>query len=290
MTLSPEQIHFFHTNGYLLVPNLFTPEEIESFREGCLQDEPGDSLGRPAFRQITLSSRIIRVMEQLLGKQVVYPGLSLTRGNDPVHHKTRGARVFHTDATNDDEDFSQDFLIYNTGIYLQDHSVHSGGLKVKIGSHKFKCIVHDSLSEYFKNLFRAFIQFKFSDLRLLLTYHKSINIPSRPGDFIVFHTRTHHSGHAIRLKLAPNLSMPPILENMIPRWMALPIERSRCVILTIYAAQCRYLDGYIAKQIRKKARETHYLHSPLKRPEIVELAKRENVLLRDDGFDFYNKK
>lgn len=289
MQLTNEQIKFFHDNGYLLVKGLFSKEEVEKFRLGCIADEPGDVVGRENFDYVTLDPRVVGVMKQLADAEVVYPGLGLSRGNDPVHSYARGARVFHTDAPNDDYDFSRDYPIYNSGIYLQDHAKHSGGLKIKPGSHKYKCLICYDLKQYVRRIISALKHRNFKDLKLLLTPHGTVNVPTEVGDFLVFKTRTHHSGHAVRLKLFPNFSLPPLLEKFIPAFMARPVEKARCVILTIYTKESPYLEGYIANQIKKNSRRDHYLNSPLERPDVIEISKNVGVTLRNDGFYFHRR-
>lgn len=283
--LSEEQRAFFKKNGYLHVPGLFTQEEIEHFREGCRLNQPGDSVCRPEFRDIMLSPRVANIVHDLIGEDVIYPGLSLTRTDD--FPKPFGSRFFHTDTVEDDHDFETDYPIINTGIYMQDYVNYSGMLKIAPGSHVRPCITSRTIKEAVKNIAKQLLKGNLRGVLSILNLHRSVNIPNMPGDLILWGVRTHHSGHGIRLKFFRSWSLPPVIENWIPLFLRLPDNPERNVILSIFAAPSKYLETYIAKQIRKGYRRAHYLNNAcLETPPKKILADKLGITIRNDGYRY----
>jgi len=283
--LSQEQSEFFKKNGYLHISGLFAQEEIESFRKGCRLNKPGDSMCRPEFLNIMFSPRMSNIMKDLLGEKVVYPCLSLTRTND--RPKRFGSRFFHHDAASEDGNYSREYPIVNTGIYLQDHINYSGGLKVIPGSHKKPCITSSTITGAIKNIAGKLIKGDLRGVWAVLNLRRSINIPCKAGDLIIWSVRTHHSGHAVRLRRFSDISLPPIIENWIPSFLRLPDNPERNVMLSIFAAPSEYLEPYIQKQITKDYRKDHYLNNTcLDNEDVKSLAEKLGIIIRNDGHHF----
>src|SRR3990167_214142 len=282
-SLTKEQIEFHKKNGYLHIPQLFTQEEVESFRKGCRQNQPGDSMCRPEFLDIMFSPRVVNIMKDLLGETLIYPGLSLTRTDN--FPKPFGSRFFHTDTIDEDNNFEIDYPIINTGIYLQDYINYSGMLKIVPGSHKRPCTTSMTLIHALKNIVKKLLKLDIKGAIGILNLHKSINIPNQPGDMIIWNVRTHHSGHGVRLKFFRNLSLPPVIENWIPNFIKLPDNPERNVILSIFATHSKYLETYISKQIIKDYRHNHYLNNAcLDSSDKKELAEKMGIAIRNDGY------
>lgn len=282
-TLTPEEVKFFNTNGYLHLKSVFTEEEVASFRQGCIRDAAGDSMCRPEFKHIMFSPRIIGAVKDLLGEEVIYPGLSLTRTNDKP--APFGLRFFHTDVVSDD--FSQPYPIINTGMYLEDHTNFSGGLKIRPGSHTKTCITFKTLKEFWRGLLKRILMLDFAGAWDIISPGTSINVDLMPGDLLLWWVRTHHSGYAVRPRIFTSLSLPPIIENWIPSWARLPDNPERNVILSIFAAPSQYLEPYIKEQIRKGHRKAHYLGNACPESDEVEsLAAKVGVTVRNDGYHY----
>lgn len=283
--LTDAQKRFFKENGYLHLPQVFTPTEVESFRAGCRAAVPGDSMCRPDFHEIMFSPRIVDVIKDLIGDELIYPGLSLTRTRD--YPKPFGGRFFHTDTVDDDYNFTQEYPILNTGIYLEDHTHYSNTLKVIPGSHRRRCITSKTITGAIKNIVRSVLGGRFGDIPLIVNMYRSVNIPTMPGDLLIWSVRTHHSGYGVRPRLFPNLSLPPIIENWIPAWMRLPDHPDRDVMLSIFAAPSPYFEKYLQKQIIKGYRHAHYLgNACLESPMIQEKAHALNITIRNDGYHY----
>lgn len=283
-SLTDEQVQYFKREGYLHLPQFFSEEEVTRLRAGCKMNRPGDSMCRPEFGDVMFSPKLINTMKDLLGDELVYPGLSLTRTNDL--NAERG-RFFHTDTIDDDYDFTREYPILNTGIYLQDHANFSNSLKIAPRSHTRKCITSKNLTDVVKNSLTCIKKGDWKGLLGVLSITSSINIPSKPGDLIIWYVRTHHSGYGIRLKMFPNVSLPPIIENWVPDFLRLPDHPERNVMLSIFAAPSKYLDAYIKKQIVKGYRRDHYLNNGcLETEEMKKRAKELNITLRNDGYRY----
>lgn len=285
MHLTKEEVRFFKENGYLHVRGLFTEEEVKHFKEGCKRNAPGDSVCRSEFGHVMLSEKVITIIKDLIGEPVVYLGLSLTRTND--FPKPFGSRFFHTDTMGDDGNYSIEYPIINTGIYLEDHTHFSNALKIMPRSHTRACITSKTITEALKHIAKCLMAGNFSGAWSILNLHASVNVPSMPGDLIIWYVRTHHSGYGVRPRFFPNCSLPPVIENWIPSFLRLPDNPERDVMLSIYTTPSKYLEKYIQLQIPKGYRREHYLNNQcLESDEIQKLAKELNVSIRNDGYHY----
>jgi len=284
-TLTKQQQDFFRKNGYIHVQKVFSEHEIQNFRKGCRLNKPGDSSCRPEFSNIMLSQKVIDIVKDLIGDEIIYPCLSLTRTNDLPQQF--GSRFFHTDTVGDDNNFDIEYPIINTGVYLQDYIDYSGTLKIMPGSHTRQCITSRTLLQASKHIVKYLLRRDMRGVFNILNLHRSINIPTMPGDMIIWYVRTHHSGYGIRPRFFPNWSLPPIIENWIPSFLKLPDNPERNVILSIFAAPSKYLETYIQKQITKAHRREHYLNNAcFENEEMKALAKKEGVTIRNDGHHY----
>jgi len=278
-----DQIKFFKKNGYLLVKDLFTEEEAESFRQGCRLNKVGDSLCRGEFNDVMLSPKVVDIVKALIGDDLCYPGISetWTRGGSQLYVP----RGFHTDVIGDDGNFAVEYPIVNVALYLQDHTNWSNGLKVSPGSHMWPCIKTLTITEAFKKIVQAAIRGNFADILTILNLHRSVNIQSTGRDLVIWYMRTHHSGRFLRLKWFPDFSLPPVIENLLPAFLCLPDNPQRDVLITKFGRAGSYFDTYVAKQIVKDRRRTHYQNNGcLDSADKIALAARVGVTLRNDGY------
>jgi hypothetical protein len=108
-------------------------------------------------------------------------------------------------------------MLAQFGIYLQDHSTHGGGLKLRIGSHRV----------------------------VSLRKGKAINVPSEIGDVLAWSSRITHSGNVVRLSPCPSAVLPPLLERFTPRFLRVPDDHERMVIFATFGAPGPHVDRYI---------------------------------------------
>ncbi len=263
---------FFREFGYVLVKGVLPPEDVARLREAVrsardrdraagtlLQDSAypnltnplGDLLSKPslkAFDYVLFDERILRCVRALVGDRLVYFGdSSLQTGEGP-----RGFHKDNVDRTDPSgPDWRGDYDVVRFGLYLQDHSGHSGGLKVRRRSHGY------------------------------VSRHRgrAINIPSERGDLVLWNLRTSHSGNNVRLKAWPGLCLPPRIETRIPRALRIPEEEERMVLFCSLGAPGAHVDRYVQYQTTQDECRKHWKHSCVT-PEIRELAERKGVEIR----------
>jgi ectoine hydroxylase-related dioxygenase (phytanoyl-CoA dioxygenase family) len=283
----------FENHGYVVVRNFFNKNEVEQLRKACKLKKKGDTIGIDEFNNVTLNPKIIKNLKKIIKNKIIYPCLSLNRADDkPIHTNSQEAnsRGFHVDSVPDDYNFDNDYGIINTGIYLSDHKNFSGGLKVRPFSIKTRLKKFENLNSKIKNIIKSLIKFDFKNFKNEINFFNSINLDTLPGDLIIWKARCHHSGHFRRLKFFRNLSLDPILENILPNFLFIKEPNSREVILTIYGdSQSKYLEPYIRFQIQKQRRREHYLNNEGIENKI-DTINSADVEIRNDGYFFWKNK
>lgn len=226
----------FDKEGYLVIKNVFTPAEIEKFRADCyLQFEEdkkkglnydiartkarslrGDLLSKRLMRKILLDDRILTIARTILGPDIVYFG-------DSNFQFGVGFRGFHRDNVdrefNVGPDWEGDYNIIRMGVYMQDHSKFSGGLKIQKGSHKN-------------------------------AHGQSVIIDSNIGDVAIWSLRTLHSGNAVRLKIFNNLPVN-YFERFVPEFMKVDEAQERVACFFTFGLKGKHLDRYINEYMLK---------------------------------------
>jgi hypothetical protein len=219
--------------GVLLLRQMFTAEEVvdirrrveavvlNAFRDNrhsAVDDKyptgrsvHGDLLGMSELRDVDyvfLAPRVIDCAKTLLG------GGNITYFGDSVIRVDVGGRGFHKDFI-DETAATRGALRF--ALYLQDHDRHSGGLKVRLGSHR----------------------------RTSRHLGRMMNVATRPGDLAVFYLRTSHTGHNVRLRTMPKLCLHPKLESLVPGSWRLPLERRRICLLWTFGKRSAHVDRYL---------------------------------------------
>jgi hypothetical protein len=160
-------VEAFWRDGYQIVRDVYTAEEIEAFREDARasRSHGGDLLSNPRMRRALTDGRMIDVARKLLGSdEIVYAGDSSFTINSKQHgyHKDNADR-------NDGAapDWQSRYTILRFGIYLQDHEKYTGGLNLRVGSHE----------------------------QASLKTGKNVYVRNRLGDLAVWSLRMTHSGN-----------------------------------------------------------------------------------------------
>ena len=256
----------FEDDGYLIVKNLFTEKEIEDFRTDCYKQFEidtakgmsygvtktrarslrGDLLSKELMRKIILDERVVAIAKQILGEDLVYFG-------DSNFQFGVGHRGFHRDNVDREfkagQDWEGDYTIIRMGLYMQDHSKFSGGLKLKRGSHKNKT-------------------------------GKSVIIPTNIGDLAIWSLRTMHSGNAVRLKVFSNLPVD-YFERFVPAFLKRDEEKERVACFFTFAKKGKHLDRYISSYMQKAPPVIENMkNSPLNKEALSELASRKIELVK----------
>lgn len=260
--LTEDQIRQFWKQGYLLVKGVFSAAEIHRFRELVTRVQlrtsgtaeslilprsgviniVGDMLGKRELKEvdyIILDQRLLACVKDLLGDRLAYTGESAML----IGEGTRGWHKDNVDrARPGGEDWQGKYDVVRCGIYLQDHSRHSGGLKVKVGS-------HEHVSRWHRDGTWGG--------RLSLGAGLATNVDSEPGDVVIWNLRTTHSGNVVRLRGLPRFPLLPLLESRVPRALRVPEAATRMFVVCTFGAPGRHLDNYIAYQRSRRDSEEH---------------------------------
>lgn len=284
MQLTHKQKEFFAKEGYLHLKKFFSKEEVDQLIKAARKKHAGDTIMHEDFLNVTLNAKTANVLHELLGEEILYPGLSFARTADkPAKFGSRG---YHSDTAYEDNDFSKPYPIINTGIYLQDHVNYSGGLKLIPRSHTRPCIFVRTLPEALKQIIKAFLKGDFVTALRTFDLSPSINVNNEPGDLIIWSMRTHHSGYGRRPRLFKKISLHPIIEDILPNFFFLKDNPDRDVILTVYGTPGEIFEEYMKIQKRKEHRKEHFKHSNMHQSHIQKKADLVGITLRNDGYEY----
>lgn len=264
MTIDTEH---FNKNGYLVVKNVFSPEEIKQLRadvykqyeidkaKGLTYQLPeyrieakfvnGDLLSKELLHKLLLDERILNIASGILGdKHLVYFG-------DSSYQIGTGSNGFHRDNIDrknlDGPDWKGHYTLVRVGVYLQDHKKYSGGLKIRKGSHK------NASGE-------------------------AIFIDNEVGDVAIWDLKTIHSGNAVRLKAMPNFSInTAIIERNIPQFLRKEQEQERISLFMTFALKSSHLDRYINEYTLKREDTIKHARLSVYDNEALELARQRGV-------------
>ncbi len=246
MALPDADVERFWRDGYLLIKRVFPLEEIEAARasiEEILRTEGGrravdavvgerDLLSYPQLQRWVYDERVLAVVRRVLGSdEPIYFG-------DSSFQTGRGDRGWHKDNRVVDRfdhsglDWNGRYPLLRVGIYLQDHARHSGGLGIRVGSHRPFWAAQKPLPSPWRR-------------RASKLHGRPIFVDSEPGDLVIWNLRTTHTGNSVRMKLLPWLKLSAKNEARIPAWLSLEEERKRAAMFATYAAKSEHLDRYV---------------------------------------------
>jgi hypothetical protein len=253
----------FEKEGYLIVKNVFSPEEISAFREKSYQQyeidtrkglaftleatkakySKGDLLSKELLRDVLLDDRILKIARTILGREdIIYFG-------DSSYQIGVGSRGFHRDNIDRNDyngpDWKGEYTLVRLGLYLQDHKEFSGGLKIKVGSHKNP----DG---------------------------KPVFVGTEVGDVAVWSLKTLHSGNGVRIKLFPELSIDKG-ESRIPEFIKKDEAKERISFFMTFALRSGHLDRYLTEYSRKRQDALEHARSSKFDQAVLEKAKMKNV-------------
>lgn len=256
----------FDRDGYVIVKNVFTKDEVEEIRKKAYvsgeQDKQknlffkldpkisiatyfkGDILSKPLLRHILFDDRIVQIAKVILGADPVYFG-------DSNYQIGTGARGYHRDNIDRTDitapDWKGEYTIIRMGVYLQDHKKYSGGLKVRAGSHKNAS-------------------------------GKSVFVDSEEGDVVIWNLKTMHSGNAVRLKFLPNLTINRAgIEGAVPGFLKKDQQKERIILFMTFGLKSNHLDRYIEQYMLKRKDVLEHLKSSKLDNAAWELAKQKRI-------------
>jgi hypothetical protein len=243
----------FEQDGYLVVKNVFTPGEIKQLRDEAYKQYELDAAKKLTFQipnlptkaKYSKGDRILTIARKILGSNdLIYFG-------DSSYQIGTGLRGFHRDnidRTNlSGPDWQGEYTLLRLGIYLQDHKNYSGGLKIKLGTHK-------------------------------QADGKPVFVDSEIGDVALWSLKTIHSGNAVRLKMFPNYSINTSgKENIIPAFLKKEEQQERISLFMTFALKSSHLDRYINEYTLKRKETLEHAAASVYDTAALELARQKNV-------------
>jgi hypothetical protein len=246
----------FWKDGYTIVRNVFTKQEIEQLREAAYEARrsgpPGDLLSKPTMRHVLLDGRLVDITRRVLGRDdIVYYG-------DSAFTVTPGRTGYHKDNADRTDrnapDWKSPYTQLRLGVYLQDHYRHSGGLNVRQGSHNK---VSNKLGE-------------------------TVYLRTRVGDVGVWSMRTSHSGAGTLLRFPRTWHPSPGNAERIPRIFKAPPDRERISVFAALGADDEHADRYV-QYLKTRAYMVASFRSSSYDDEVYRLAKEIGLRIRDVG-------
>lgn len=141
------------------------------------------------------------------------------------------ARGFHKDnverGDSSHDDWQGDYGLVRCGFYFQDHTTNSGGLKVRLASHRIADHVTGKIAD----------------------------IPTTFGDVVVWNMRLTHSGNNRKLWALRRLALHPRVEAAMPAWLVLPEQQRRISAFCAFGRPGSHADRYITNM---NARDDDY--------------------------------
>jgi len=196
--LSPQQIHFFETFGFLKVPGLFAEdidEIIDGFeelfdkqpvwetKEALHGDEkrliiPGFIEQSPRLSRLQHDPRVVGAVQSVLGRDYIW---SSSDGN-----------LFYCESYWHPDDYAAPLHHYHVKLsfYLDDLTGHNGAIRIIPGSHFHQQTFSRTLRRAFKNEGGVNEIFGVNGSEI-----PSLVVESSPGDLIMWNFRTIHGSY-----------------------------------------------------------------------------------------------
>jgi hypothetical protein len=205
--LEKSDVDFFFRNGYLLVRQVYDPKDVEiarelflkAFREGVWKNSKYDSSEiindiyriYPGLLDIVINEQYTAALKSLLGDEIVWLPECAVHYNrftnwhrDTTEQELKGVKSHK----------NPDQFLLQCATYFQSNADRGGGLTVIPGSH----LSEDRfLSFYKKDLFHRTINKAKKMMRMSLfdqLDHSglAVDIPTEPGDLLIFDVRLCH--------------------------------------------------------------------------------------------------
>jgi len=219
--INTDQKAHFDTFGYLMLPKLFSAEEIKEIREASveiinqnhkpdsLDSDEGWSIGgfmerHPLLIKLLDDDRIHGIPEALLGPDFV---LSMTDG-----HIRGGNTPWHGRNTSEELDDGNSYRFNcRVAFYFDTLNKDNGALRVIPGSH------HRQFAERLSPLWDLNDDPTSSVFGITATDVPCVSLDTEPGDALVFTESVYHSsfGGKSRLQLTSQYIANPVTENHV---------------------------------------------------------------------------
>ena len=174
------------------------------------------------------------------------------------------ARGFHKDNVErydgSHDDWIGDYGLIRCAFYCQDHTVHSGGLKVRLRSHNIATHLRGKIAD----------------------------VGTQYGDVVLWSMRLTHSGNNKKLRLLGGLPLHPRLEMVCPAFLTLTEQARRISCFCSFARPGSHAERYIANLNVRAADYKEYFRRARKPTETAELMRRYGVVFRQPN-DYYGE-
>ena len=245
-------------HGYMLIKNVFTKEEIETYRDYAVKDKnhKGDLLSAKLLSKIILDERIINIFKESTGSDnLVYFGDSTLSYNTSLSgfHKDSKDRFKKDSVEFNDKNYS----LLRIGVYLQDHSNHSKGLCLRSDSH-----LHQSIHK-----------------------GKMINVKSEVGDVIIWKLTTTHSPNAEIISLLPNSAFNPRLTRHLPDFLKKKSISPRLALFMGFGIEDHYTKDYIEYLKTREYAVTKWKNSNYSEEAISTMEKYKVKVIQEFDID-----
>jgi hypothetical protein len=202
------------------------------------------------YDYVFFSDELVQVLKIMLSsKDVIY----YSDSNIQFDAAERG---FHKDNTErydaNSDDWLGDYGLVRAGFYCEDHMYNSGGLKVRLKSHKLENT-----------------RSKFNPNKISAHAGRSIDIRSEFGDLLIWSMRLTHSGNYKKIKLLPAITVHPRLEKILPNFLVTPEQERRYAMFCSFGKPGKHLDYYIEKFDSRGPEVPRYLETARRAEEIV---------------------
>ena len=166
-----------------------------------------------------------------------------------------GGRGFHKDNVNrydgSHNDWRGDYGLLRCGLYMQDHVIHSGGLKVRLCSHNYPNHLEGQIAD----------------------------VATAFGDLAIWSKRLTHSGNTRKLRLFPWVPLHPRLEMICPAVLRAPEQMRRISVFCSFGRPGSHTDTYIDNLGVRANDYKEYLRRARHPREAEPLLKKKRVSL-----------
>jgi hypothetical protein len=167
-----------------------------------------------------------------------------------------GARGFHKDNVDrldgTQDDWSREYELLRCGVYFQDHLRHSGGLKVRLGSHNYPTHRRG----------------------------KIVDVSTENGDLVIWNMRLTHSGNYKRLRFPNWISLHPKLEGLAPSFAFAPEQTRRIAAFCSFGKSGTHADRYIERMNARESDYKPYFQHARNRTDAAAIASGHGVSFR----------
>lgn len=256
-------------HGFQIIKGVFTPKQIHNMRlaikKTFLRLEKLNLLITNVGKHYNYSRTLADVIQQELEEfdYIIFNksyleavksliGLDIAYIQDSSIEIGTGLTGYHKDNVSRSDanhsDWKTNYDVIRGGLYFQNTKDYSGGINVRVGSHKHA------------NLFSG----------------KPIIAPLEVGDIIFWKLTTTHSGNAKRLKLLPNIPLLGRVQRFLPKWVFIAEQKDRMALFATFGKPGTHLNVYENYRTNSFTRKNSNYTNKCR-----ELAKLNNVILKE---------